>query len=317
MWAMLTRRTLLGSAVLAGCRRSRGTVIGMVPKGTSNSFWKTVHAGALSAIDGKGLTLEWNAPALETDSTRQMQIVESMLNRRVSGIILAPVDRKALVALVERAASSSIPVVIFDSAIDTPRIVSYVATDNREGGRMAARRMAEILGGRGKVAIVGFTIGSAATMEREDGFQEELRKFPGMQMVDLRYSNSDRAVAMNITENIMSAHPDLAGIFADNEGSSTGAAQAVKNRAARLKLVAFDTTPQLINDMKSGVVDSIVVQNPFRMGSESARVMLEHLDGRTVPSSIDSGARLITLADLDKPEIRQFLNPPIERYLGG
>ncbi|HYO80083.1 MAG TPA: hypothetical protein VES20_01675, partial [Bryobacteraceae bacterium] len=88
---MLTRRTLLGSAVLAGCRQSRGTVIGMVPKGTSNIFWKTVHAGALSAIDGKGLTLDWNAPALETDSTRQMQIVESMLNRRVSGIILAPV----------------------------------------------------------------------------------------------------------------------------------------------------------------------------------------------------------------------------------
>ena len=316
----MQRRTFTTTAIasaLVGCRRSEGTEIGMVPKGTTNIFWRTVHAGAVKAVrESDGLKLQWNAPTMETDSARQIQIVEAMLNRGVRGLILAPCDRKALVGVVERAANSNIPVAIFDSAIDSDRIVSYVATDNREGGRMAARRMGQIVGGKGKVAIVGFTIGSAATMEREDGFQEELKNFPGIQMVDLRYSSSDRSLAMSITENILTAHPDLAGLFADNEGSSTGATQAIKNRGAKhVKFIAFDTTEQLLRDLESGVVDSIVVQNPFRMGYESANVMAKHLRGEAVPKQIDSGARLITREDLSKPDVRSLLNPPIDDYL--
>ena len=311
--------TLALGSVLGGCRRAEGVEIGMVPKGTTNIFWRTVHAGALKALsESEGWKLQWNAPTMETDSARQIQIVESMLNRGVRGLILAPCDRKALVGVVERAANSQVPVVIFDSAIDTDRIVSYVATDNREGGRIAARRMGEILHGKGKVAIVGFMIGSAATMEREEGFQEELKKFPDIKLVDLRYSSSDRSVAMSVTENILTAHPDLAGIFADNEGSSTGATQAIKNRGAKhVKFIAFDTTEQLLRDLESGVVDSIVVQNPFRMGYESASAMAKHLRGETVPRQLDSGVRLITREDLSQPDVQSLLKPPIDQYLKG
>jgi ribose transport system substrate-binding protein len=241
-----------------------------------------------------------------------------MINRHVAGIVLAPVDRQALVGVVERAAREGIPVAIFDSAIDTSRIVSYVATDNTEGGRMAARRLGEVLGGKGKVGVIGFMPGSASTMEREDGFQNEIHKhFPGIEIVGMQFGMADRAKAMAETENILTAHPDLTGLFADNESSSSGAVQALKSRhSTSIKLVAFDASDQLIADLRDGVIDSLVVQNPFRMGYESTRAIGLKLAGQTPEAKIDSGATLVKREDLDKPEIKALLHPDIEQYLG-
>ena len=274
-----------------GCRtESPARVIGVVPKGANHIFWQTVHAGAIKAAQEGGYSVEWNAPALEVDASRQIEIIDSMVNRKLQGIALAPVDRKALVAVVERAGREGIPVAVFDSGIDTDKRISYVATDNTEGGRMAARRIGELLGGKGKVAVIGFMPGSGATMEREDGFQDEVRKkFPGMEIVALRYAKADRAKAMAETENILTAHPDLAAVFADNESSSSGAVQALKSRNAKgVKMVAFDASEQLMQDCRDGWIDSLVVQNPFKMGYESTRALLRKIKGEAVEPAIDS-----------------------------
>ena len=309
---------LLFLMTAAGCHRNEVRVVGVVPKGANHIFWQTVHAGAIKAAREFHFEVQWNAPTLEVDSSRQIEIVESMINRHVAGIVLAPVDRQALVGVVERAAREGIPVAIFDSAIDTTRIVSYVATDNTEGGRMAARRLGEVLGGKGRVGIIGFMPGSASTMEREDGFQSEVRAhFPGIEIVGMQFGMADRAKAMAETENILTAHPDLAGIFADNESSSSGAVQALKSRhATGVKLVAFDASDQLIADLRDGAIDSLVVQNPFRMGYESTRAIGLTLAGQTPPAKIDSGATLVKREDLEKPEIKALLHPDIEQYLG-
>jgi ribose transport system substrate-binding protein len=310
---------MLCSALLvsAGCRRSGQRVIGVVPKGASHIFWQTVHAGAIKAAGEFGCAVDWNAPLLEIDASRQIEIVDSMINRRVAGIALAPVDKQALVAVVERAAAKGIPVAIFDSAIDTENYISYVATDNTEAGRMAARRMGEILGGKGKVGVVGFMPGSASTMEREHGFQDEIQKrYPGINIVALQFGMADRAKAMAVSENILSAYPDLAGIFADNESSSAGAVQALKSRGAKqVKLVAFDASDQLISDLRDGAIDSIVVQNPFKMGYESTRAIGLKLNGQTPERKLDSGAALIRREDLERDETRQLLFPDIQKYL--
>ncbi len=304
--------------VVTGCQRSEVRVVGVVPKGANHIFWQTVHAGAIKAAREFHFEVQWNAPTLEVDSSRQIEIVESMINRHVAGIVLAPVDRQALVGVVERAAREGIPVAIFDSAIDTNRVISYVATDNTEGGRMAARRLGEVLGGKGKVGVIGFMPGSASTMEREDGFQNGIRKsFPGIEIVGLQFGMADRAKAMAETENILTAHPDLTGLFADNESSSSGAVQALKSRhSTSVKLVAFDASDQLIADLRNGVIDSLVVQNPFRMGYESTRAIGLKLAGQTPPAKIDSGATLVKREDLDKPEIKALLHPDIQQYLG-
>lgn len=302
---------------LAGCRHQSKHVVGLVPKGANHIFWQTVHAGGIKAAREFGFELEWSAPTLEIDSSRQIEIVESMINRRLAGIALAPVDRRALVGVVERAARQGIPVAIFDSAIDTGQRISYVATDNTEGGRMAARRLGEVLGGKGKIGIIGFMVGSASTMEREDGFQDEMRRrFPGIGVVGLQFGMADRAKAMAVTENMLTAHPDLAGLFADNESSSSGAVQALKSRSAKnVKLVAFDASEQLVADLRAGWIDALVVQNPFRMGYEAVRAIGLKLAGQTPPAKIDSGATLVLRDDLDKPAVRELLFPDIQSYL--
>lgn len=308
---------LLCFALLTGCQREPSKVIGVVPKGANHIFWQTVRAGAVKAAREAGYQVEWNAPELEIDASRQIAIVEAMINRQVAGIVLAPVDRKALVNVVERAAQQGIPVAIFDSAIDTKRRISYVATDNVEGGRMAARRLAEIIGGQGKVAIITFMPGSAATEERTHGFEDEMRgKYPKINIVARQFGMADRAKSMAVTENILTAHPDLAGVFADNESSSSGAVQALKARGKRaVKMVAFDHAENLVEELRAGWIDSLVVQNPFKMGELSTGAIIAKLRGQTPAAVVDSGIALVGKGDLDRPEVKALMAPDIQRYL--
>jgi len=293
-------------------------VVGVIPKGTSHIFWQTIHAGALKAGAEYGLEILWNAPQSEIDSGRQISIVESMIAQRVAGIVLAPVDEKALVSVVERAIDSGVPVAIFDSAIQSDKILTFVATDNYEAGRMAARRMGEILEGKGKVGVIGFMPGSASTVKREQGFADEIAEsFPGMEVLGVRFSMADRAKAMAEAENLMTAHPDLAGLYADNESSFDGAVRAVKQRQAAVKIVGMDASDLLIAEMRAGLVDSIVVQDPMKMGYESTKAMGRHLRGEEPVREMDSGAYLITAENVDTPEMQAVVAPDIAKWLNG
>ncbi len=308
-------------ACLTGCsgKSSSKPLVGVVPKGANHIFWQTVHAGAVKAGREFGLDIEWNAPALEIDASRQIGIVDSMVNRKLAGIVLAPVDSKALVAPVERAMKAGIPVSIFDSDLDTPQRVTYVATNNREGGRMAARQLAELIENKGKIAVIGFMPGSASTMEREQGFEEEMKaKFPDIKIIQTIYAKASQAAAMAGTENILTAHPDLAGLFADNESSTAGAVQALKSRGeTKVRMVGFDSSDQLIADLRHRHLDALIIQDPFKMGYESTKAIAMKLKGETPPAMIDSGAMLITRGDLEKPDIIPLLYPDIQRYLSG
>jgi ABC-type sugar transport system, periplasmic component len=216
------------------CNRSAKKVIGIVPKGRAHLFWQSVHAGAAKAAQENGVEIQWNGPATESDFNGQLQIVDSMINRHVDAIALAPIDKKAMVSVVERAYRENIPVVIFDSGIDTDHFVSQVSTDNYAAGQMAAARMGKILNGKGKVAIVAVAAGAASTMLREQGFEEGIQKnFPGIQIVDKRYGEADFAISLRAAENILTAYPDLDGLFGSNESSTVGAAQALKARGAK------------------------------------------------------------------------------------
>ncbi len=311
----------LGAGAFTGCQQESGhPVIGMVPKGTSHLFWQSIHAGGLKAAKEFGFDFIWNAPQMEIDAARQISIVENLIARRVSGIVLAPVDEEALVAAVERAVNNGIPVAIFDSSIKTDKIVSFVATDNYQAGRMAGERMGEILGGEGLVGVIGFMPGSASTMKREQGFLDAVKEnFPNMEIAgDVRFNMADRSKAMAEAENLMTAYPDLVGIFADNESSLDGTARAVKQRGAagKVKIVGFDASAELVEEMKVGTIDSIVVQDPFKMGYESVKAMAEALNGAESIREMDSGAYLITPENVDTPEMQAVVFPDIQKWLG-
>lgn len=307
----------LGMLFLGGCAQSTKPKIGVIPKGASHQFWLTVQAGALAAAAENGYEIEWNAPALEIDRARQIDIVQAMITKRLAGIAVAPVDRKALASVIERAAAAGIPVAVYDSDVDTPKRITYVATDNREGGRLAARRLAEALGAKGKVGVVGFMPGSASTQEREEGFYEEIKKYPGIQALELQFGMANRAKAMAVTENMLSAHPDLGGIFADNESSSAGAVQALRARAAKqVKLVAFDASEQLVQELREGWIDALIVQDPYRMGYESVLAIARQRRGEAVAVRQDLPAKLVLRKDMNDPAIRSLLFPDLSRVQG-
>jgi ribose transport system substrate-binding protein len=212
--------------------------------------------------------------------------------------------------MVTRAQKESIPVTIFDSGISTDQYLSYVSTDNRQGGVVAAKRMGEKLGGKGKVAILGVKKGSVSTDEREQGFDETIKKeFPGIQVVQLLYGEANAAKSLSAAEDILTSHPDLNGLFASNESSTVGAVSAIRQRnlAGKVVLVGFDATADLVNNVKEGAIDSLVLQNPFKMGYEGVKTVVEKLNGKTPEKRIDTGVKLLTKENMDTPEMQQLI----------
>jgi ribose transport system substrate-binding protein len=309
---------MVGLASLTSCSRSHSKMIGVVSKGQAHEFWRSVHAGAVAAGRRSGVDIAWNGPAQETDLTRQIQIVESMITRHVDGIALAPIDKSALVPYVTRAEKEGIPVTIYDSGLDSQDYLSFVATNNYQAGQMAARKLGELLGGKGKVIEVKHMPGSASSMDRESGFADTIqRELPDVHIVGEDFGMGDRDKVLAITENLLTAHPDANAIFASAESSSVGAARAVEERklSGKIKFVGFDSSHELIEALNKGVISALLVQDPFRIGFEAVETVVEALNGRHPPRRMDLSAVVITKADLDKPSIQKLLNPDVDKYL--
>lgn len=303
-------------ALAASCGRGRKKVIAVIPKATSHLFWVAVENGAKAAGEEFGVEVVYNGAQSETDYSRQIQILDSMVARRVDGIAIAATERKALSGPIERAVDAGIPVTVFDSGIDSTKYTSFVATNNFEGGQLAARELARLIGGKGSVALLMNAPGSASTMDREQGFEETVAKeFPGMRIVARQYGMSDRAKSRSAAENMLTAQADLAGIFGSAEPASIGAALAIKarNLSGKVKLVAFDSSESMVEDLKGGTIQAMVVQDPFRMGHDAVQTLVDKLAGKTVPQRIDLSARVIRADDLSKPDVQRLLTPEVKK----
>lgn len=315
---LTSRRVFLGVAAAAGaaCNRGHKRVIGVVPQGQSHLFWQSIHAGAVAAGRETGVDILWNGPPAEGDFSGQLKVVDAMINRRVDAIALSPADRNAFVGVVERAEREKIPVIIFDTNVDTERITAHVATDNYGGGVLGARRLGQVIGGKGSIGMVACGPGIASTVAREQGFEDTIKKeFPGIKIVDKRYGSTQFAQALQVAENMLTAHPDIDGLFASNESTTVGTVQALKPRQGKIKMVGFDWSPALEEALKSGVVDSLVVQDPFRIGYESVKLAVEKLNGGTPKKDQSLPPLLVNRDNLNDPAVQKQLNPDLKKYL--
>jgi ribose transport system substrate-binding protein len=280
--------------------------VAVIPKGLTHVFWQSVKSGAEKAGEEMNVTIRWDGPQKESDTASQIGVVENAINSKVDGIVLAPLDKAALVGVIGKAKAAGIPLTIFDSAAQTEDYISFVATDNKKGGAIAAERMGQILGGKGKVALIPLAPNSASTGDRESGFEETIKaKFPGITVIRSNYGNSDRAQSLKVTEDVLTANSDIVGIFGSNESSTVGALQAMRNRnlLGKIKLIGFDSTKQLESALEKGEIDSLVVQNPFKMGYEGVKTIVDMKSGKTPEKRIDTGVGLMTKDNLDTPEI--------------
>lgn len=285
--------------------------LAVIPKGMTHVFWQSVKAGAEKAGSELGATIKWVGAQKETDTAGQIGVVENQMTAKVDGIALAPLDKAALASTIKKVHAAGVPIVIFDSAADVPddQYVSFVATDNRKGGEMAAKRMGEICGGKGKVVLVPNAANSASTMDREAGFEETIKKdFPGMTVVRSNYGESDRSKSLNVSQDVLSANPDVVGIFGSCEPCAIGALKAVeaKGLKGKVKIIAFDNTTEIEKSITEGTIDSVVIQNPFKMGYESVKALIAAKKGEKVEKKIDTGVVLMTKDNMDKDDMKDF-----------
>jgi ribose transport system substrate-binding protein len=300
--------------------------IAVIPKGSTHEFWKSVHAGAVKAQrelaqQGIKVNVIWKGPLKEDDREQQVQVVENFISQRVSGMVLAPLDRKALAGPVETAVRGKIPVVIIDSGLDSKAPASFVATDNREGGRIAARNLGKMLEGKGNVILLRYAVGSASTEEREDGFLEVMKKdFPNIKLLSTdQHAGATRDSAKRTAENLLNRYGrEVNGVFASNESAAAGMLLALKDAGlggGKVKFVAFDSGETLNSGLKAGDVQGMVVQNPMRMGYVGVKTMVDVLQGKSVPPVVDTGVGFVTKENFNSPEMAEIVNPPLDQYL--
>jgi ribose transport system substrate-binding protein len=300
----------LPGSVLMGATKRMPTIL-VSPKGLVHSFWLTVRAGADEAGEEFNARIIWKGPALETDVAGQISIVEEYINKKVDAIVLAACDSKALIPVIKGALDKKIPVITFDSGVDSDLPLCFVATDNILGATKGGEMLVKLIGGRGKVACIPIVPGAATSIMREKGFKDAIARFPEVRLVAVQYSQSEVAVAMQVTENILVAHPDLDGIFAANEPGAIGAAQVLKAKGllGKVKLVGFDASPNQIQMLQDGGVQALVVQNPFAMGYLGVKAALDALAGKKVEKRIDTGVTVVTMENFNESRVQKLLFP--------
>lgn len=324
MVVLVTGWTACGGS---GDSSSKVVTLAVIPKGTTHEFWKSIHAGALKAAEeastgGREVKVIWRGPLKEDDVDQQKSLVETFITRRVDGIVLAPLDSRALAGSVQLAARARVPVVIIDSGLESDLPKSFIATDNYAGGAMAAREVGRLLNGKGKVLMLRYMVGSASTEQREEGFLETIQaEFPLIELVSTdQYAGADSASAQAKAENLLIRFKgELDAVFTPNESSTLGMSLALRGQGlagGRLVHVGFDSGSFLIDALRSGDIQALVVQDPFTMGYLGVQTMLKVLAGEKVEPRIDTPVRLVTRDNLETEEIRMLLHPPLERFLG-
>lgn len=309
----------MAALLCGGCNnKSAGTGktrVAVIPKGTTHIYWKSVEAGAKKAADELGVEVTFIGPQKEDDRSQQIDLVKNQ-SLQNDAIVLAPLDAVALRDVVKEVSEKK-PVVIIDSSLADSEgfIASYVATDNREGGRIAARALSEALGGKGKVTVMRYMQGSASTEQREEGFFEEIKKSPGIEVVSSeQYAGATASQAQDTATNLLTrlAEGDglsVQGIFTSNQTSTYGMLQALrgKNLAGNVKLVGFDCDATFIDALKKGEMQGSVLQDPLNMGYLSVKTAVAKLKGEKVEAVVDTGATLITPANLEDPKISALI----------
>lgn len=304
--------------------KDEGVTVAVIPKGTSHAFWQSIHAGAEKAAQELGVTVAWRGPLREDDRDSQVSEVENAVARGVNGIALAPLDDSALVGPVTSAMKRGIPVVIFDSGLKGNDWVSFVATDNDVGGRLAGDHMAKLLNGKGRVFLLRYAEGHDSTTRREEGFLAAVRQHPGLQLVsENQFGGADVESAYKKAESVLSTmkNPDgtlaVDGIFTPNESSTFAMLRVLQDNgwAGKVRFIGFDSSDNLVKGLRNKQLDGLVLQDPVKMGYLGVKTLVAHIRGEKVERRIDTGVKLVTPEQMDQPEMKELLQPDLSKWL--
>jgi ribose transport system substrate-binding protein len=315
---------LAGTGPSLAAADAKPLTIAVIPKGTTHEFWKSIHAGAVKAArelaaGGQPVNVVWKGPLKEDDRAQQIDVVQTFATQGVGGIVLAPLDSKALAQPVEMAVAQGVPVVVIDSALESQKQASFIATDNFAGGKMGGQRLGEALGGKGRIILLRYAVGSASTEAREAGFMEAIKQFKDIQILsEDQHAGATRETALTASQNLLNRFKDqLDGVFTPNESSTAGMALALKEQglSGKVKHVGFDCSPPLVEALQAGAIQGLVVQDPFNMGYLGVKACVNAALGKPVDKKIDTPVKLVTPENIAQPEIQALLHPPLAEFL--
>jgi ribose transport system substrate-binding protein len=305
-----------GGGKQGGVGREGPIRLAVVPKAVGFDFWEQVRTGAECAAktaEGEEVQVQWDGVTAETDVTGQQSLLQNYITQGVNGLVYAATDAKVLADVSKQALDQGLAVVNIDSGTDPqPADVPVFATDNVAAAEEATRLLADELGQKGgKVAFIPFQPGTSTNDTRTEGFKNVMDKNPQLELVAEQSSESDYNTALQVTEDILTANPDLDAIYAANEPGVLGAAEAVRRagKAGKIVIVGWDTAPDEISAVKEGVVTALVAQNPFRMGYDGVNAAVEAIRTGTPSSGGDTGSVLVTKDNMNNDEIQAVLNP--------
>lgn len=296
----------------AGSGGAGGTkpYIAIVSKGSQHQFWQAVQKGATDAAAAKGATITYEGPASESEVDKQLTMLQSALDKKPAAICFAALDSKAAGPLLQKAKDAKIPVIGFDSGVDSDIPVTTVSTDNIAAAGEAADQMAKLIGDSGKVAVIVHDQTSQTGTTRRDGFVNRMKeKHPNIQVVAIEYGGGDPVKSADLAKAVMTANPDLKGFFGANEGSAKGVLNALKETGKEGKIVAigYDSGQQQIDAIKSGVMAGAITQNPVGIGAKCVEAALDAIAGKTLPKNIDTGYYYYDKTNIDSPEVKAVL----------
>lgn len=325
--SMLNRRAVMALAaasMLAGVMQSApasaaDVTIPIIVKDTTSFYWQIVLAGARKAGKDLGVKVPELGAQAETDVNGQISILENAVAGNPAAIVISPTEFKALGKPIDEAAAK-VKIIGIDSGADSKAFTSFLTTDNVQGGRVAADGLAAAIGAanggkiEGKVALITALPGAGSLEQRAQGFKEQLKaKYPGLQLVADKYADGQATTGLNIATDLITANPDLKGIFASNLIMAQGVGQAVaeNNLGGKVALIGFDSDEKLIKFLNDGVISGLVVQDPYRMGYDGIKTALAASKGEKVEANVDTGANLVTKANMKEPKIDALLNPKL------
>ncbi len=317
--ATLAAVTIGMGALLGGAEaQTKKFTIALIPGLTTDAFYITMRRGAEAAAKAVGADLVFQG-APDFNPVTQAPVLDAVIARKPDAILIAPTDKAQMVQPLKKASDAGIPVITVDTFIGTGDYqtgsgnadfpLSYIASDNVLGGKMAARALAKAVGDKGKVYVSNIKPGVSTTDQREAGFKEEMKAHPGITVLQTQFNDDDANKAASQAQSVFARNPDLAGVFGANLFSALGAANGVKQagQQGRIKIVGFDAPSSIVPDIKSGGVDAVIAQHPAEIGYFGVMSAYAHLTGQSIPTTIGTGFTVMDKSNIDEPAVASFI----------
>jgi ribose transport system substrate-binding protein len=284
--------------------------IPVISKGFQHQFWQAVKQGAEKAAKDYNVDITFEGPETEAMVDKQVEMLQTALDKKPAAICIAALDSKAVIPLLEKAKAANIPVVGFDSGVDSDIPVATAATDNVKAAAALADKMAAAIGGKGEVACIIHDQTSRTGIDRRDGFVNQIKsKYPDIKIVDIQYGAVDQLKSTDLAKAIIQAHPNLKGFFGANEGSIIGVLNGVKEskKEGQIVVMGYDSGKQQIDSIKSGVETGAITQDPIGIGYKAVEAAVKAVKGEKVEKNIDTGFHYYDKTNIDADEIKALL----------